>query len=332
MIRYGFWKHLRKPILALAPMADVTDAAFRRMIATYGKPDVMWTEFVSCDGLCSRGKNALLQDLWYDASERPIVAQIFGATPEHFYQTALLAQELGFDGIDINMGCPEKNIQKQGAGAKLIQDPKLAKTIIAETKRGAGDLPVSVKTRIGYTKNTIDEWLPHILEMEPAAITIHGRTKKEMSAVPAHWDVIAHAVALRNNYYGKKDQPLLLGNGDVQTLSDAFEKVSRFGVDGVMVGRGMFGNPWFFAGLDAAKKNGTVTPREITVNEKMRVMLEHTELFELLFGQIKRFDLMKKHYKAYVHGFDGARELRIKLMLAHNTAEVKKILQIEGYL
>ena len=332
MIQYGFWDRLKKPIFALAPMADVTDAAFRRMIATHGKPDVMWTEFVSCDGLCSSGKEALIRDLWYDESERPIVAQIFGATPEHFYQTALLVQELGFDGIDINMGCPEKNIQKQGAGAKLIQSPKLAQMIIAETKRGAGKLPVSVKTRIGYTKNTIDEWLPYVMEMEPAAITIHGRTKKEMSAVPAHWDVIAHAVKLRDNYYGVKERPLLLGNGDVQTLADALEKTKQYGVDGVMVGRGMFGNPWFFDGKDAAKETGVAPMREIPLQEKMRVMLEHTELFESLFGKTKRFDVMKKHYKAYVHGFDGARELRMKLMAAHTAEEVKSTLQKEGYL
>lgn len=332
MINHGFWKKLKRPIFALAPMADVTDAAFRRIIAIHGKPDVMWTEFVSCDGLCSPGKDALLKDLWYDESERPIVAQIFGATPEHFYQTALLAHELGFDGIDINMGCPEKNVQKQGAGAKLIQTPALAQTIIAETKRGAGPLPVSVKTRIGYAKNTIDAWLPYLLEMEPAAITIHGRTKKEMSAVPAHWDVIAHAVELRDRYYGTKERPFLLGNGDVQTMDDALEKARRYGVDGVMVGRGMFGNPWFFAGKDAAKKMGKAPLRDIPLRKKMRVMLEHTKLFESLFGKGKQFDVMKKHYKAYVHGFDGARELRMKLMAAHTAEEVEMTLRKEGYL
>ena len=332
MIKYGFWKQLKKPIFALAPMANVTDAAFRRMIATYGKPDVMWTEFVSCDGLCSPGKNTLLHDLQYDESERPIVAQVFGATPDHFYQTALLLQELGFDGIDINMGCPDKNIQKQNAGAKLIQDPELAKRIIAETKRGAGSVPVSVKTRIGYTNNTIDEWLPHILEMEPAAITIHGRTKKEMSDVPAHWDVIAHGVELAERYYGKKDRPIMLGNGDVQTLNEAFQRVNEYGVDGVMVGRGMFGNPWFFADKDVLRSGKQGGPREILLSEKLGVMVEHTELFEALFDGIKQFDVMKKHYKAYVHGFEGARELRIKLMAAHTAEDVRRTLLKEGYL
>lgn len=331
MVRYGFWKQLKRPIFALAPMADVTDAAFRRMIAKYGKPDVMWTEFVSCDGLCSPGKDSLLQDLQYDESERPIVAQIFGATPEHFYRTALLVQELGFDGIDVNMGCPDKNVQKQNAGAKLIQSPELAKKIIAETKRGAGDLPVSVKTRIGYAKNTIDEWLPHVLEMEPAVITIHGRTKKEMSDVPAHWDVIAHGVELTKRYYGEKDRPFVLGNGDVQTMEEAIDKVERYGVDGVMIGRGLFGNPWFFHGKDAIKRGAVRTHTEPALGEKLRVMLEHTNLFEELFKETKRFDVMKKHYKAYIHGFEGARELRMKLMTARNAEDVEKTLKKEGY-
>lgn len=331
MINHGFWKQLKTPIFALAPMADVTDAAFRRMIAKYGKPDIMWTEFVSCDGICSKGREVLMHDLRYDESERPIVAQVFGATPEHFYQTALLVQELGFDGIDINMGCPDKNIQRQNAGAKLIQSPELAKRIIAETKRGAGNLPVSIKTRIGYTKNTIDEWLPHILEMEPAAITIHGRTKKEMSDVPAHWDAIARGVELTHTYYSGKERPFVLGNGDVRTLQEAFEKVGRYGVDGVMVGRGMFGNPWFFANKDTIKATEDGGILEIPLQEKLRAMLEHTKLFDELFGEVKQFDVMKKHYKAYVHGFDGARELRTKLMAAHNAEEVEKVLRTEGY-
>jgi len=313
-------------------MADVTDAAFRRMIATYGKPDIMWTEFVSCDGICSAGREALMLDLRFDDRERPIVAQVFGATPEHFYQTALLVKELGFDGIDINMGCPDKNIQKQNAGAKLIQSPQLAKKIISETKRGAGTIPVSVKTRIGYAKETLDEWLPHILEMEPAAITIHGRTKKEMSDVPAHWDVIARGAEMTRTYYTGKERPFILGNGDVQNMTEAMERVNQYGVDGIMVGRGMFGNPWFFADKNAYKARKEVDARNIGLQEKMRVMVEHSRLFEELFGDAKRFDVMKKHYKAYVHGFDGARELRIHLMAQHDTEGVVSTLRKEGYL
>lgn len=300
--------------MVLAPMANVTDAAFRRVIAKYGKPHVMFTEFVSCDGLMSPGRDKLLVDFMYTEAERPMVAQIFGSKPENFYKTALLIQELGFDGIDINMGCPDKNVEKQGAGACLIKNPALAQEIIRETKRGAGKLPVSVKTRIGYNKNTLNEWLPILLETELAAITIHARTRKEMSSVPAHWDVIADAVRIRDEYDNSPDKTLILGNGDVKDLADAEEKIKITGADGVMIGRGIFGNPWLFAGK---------TP---TIEEKLRVMVEHTYLFEKLLVEHKSFDIMKKHYKAYVNGFDGAKELRIQLMEGAKTAaDVERI-------
>lgn len=224
----GFWKKIKKPIFVLAPMANVTDCAFRQIIATYGKPDVLWTEFVSCDGLCSEGKENILIDLKYSEIERPIIAQIFGSKPDNFYKTALMLQELGFDGIDINMGCPDKSVSgKQGSGAALIQDPKLAQQIILETKRGAGQLPVSVKTRLGFNKNVIDTWLPNLLETEPAAITLHARTKKEMSKVPAHWDQIARAVEIRNHFDTSENRTLLLGNGDVVDLKDYQKYLGR---------------------------------------------------------------------------------------------------------
>ncbi|TSC84720.1 MAG: tRNA-dihydrouridine synthase [Parcubacteria group bacterium Gr01-1014_13] len=296
-------------------MANVTDAAFRQVIAKYGKPDVMFTEFVSCDGLVSAGQKKLLVDFMYTESERPIVAQIFGSKPENFYKTALLIQELGFDGIDINMGCPDRNIEKQGAGACLMKNPKLAQEIIRETKRGAGKLPVSVKTRIGYNKNELSQWLPALLEAEPAAITIHARTRKEMSLVPARWDTIAEAVRIRDQYGSKT---LILGNGDVKDLADAEQKIKATGADGVMIGRGIFGNPWLFdKKIDYAK---------MPVAEKLRVMVEHTYLFEKVLGEHKNFAIMKKHYKAYVNGFDGAKELRIKLMEgAETAADVERI-------
>jgi len=312
---FGFWKTLKKPIMALAPMANVTDAAFRSIIAKYGKPDVMYTEFVSADGLVSIGKEVLLLDLKFDKSEKPIVAQFFGATPEHFYQIALLAQELGFDGIDINMGCPDRAVLRQGAGASLIEVPELAKKIISETKRGAGSLPVSVKTRLGLKRNTLKSWLPHLLDMELAAIIIHGRTAKELSLVPADWDAIGEAVKIRDGY---SKETLILGNGDVKDLTDAESKAKKYGLDGVMVGRGIFGNPWFFTGHIP------------TTEKKLRVMVEHTRLFEKLFSGKKNFDVMKKHYKAYVNGFDGAKELRIKLMTAKNADEVEKIVKNSG--
>ena len=319
-MKKGFWGKLNKPIMALAPMANVTDAAFRSIIAKYGKPDVMYTEFVSADGLVSAGRQALLIDLEFNETERPIVAQFFGATPEHFYRTALLAQELGFNGIDINMGCPDKAVLKQGAGAALIESPELAQEIVRETKRGAGALPVSVKTRLGLKKNTLKSWLPHLLEMDLAAIIVHGRTAKEMSLVPANWDAIGEAVNIRDKYEsGLVNKTAVLGNGDVKDLMDAESKAKKYGLDGVMVGRGVFGNPWFFAGHVPDAK------------EKISVMLEHTRLFEKIFKGKKNFDVMKKHYKAYVNGFPGAKELRIKLMGTKNADEAEKIIKSSDF-
>lgn len=310
----NFWDKLKKPFFVLAPMADVTDAAFRRIIAKYGKPNVMFTEFVSCDGLMSPGRERLLRDLEYAKNERPIVAQVFGAKPENFEKTAKLILELGFDGIDINMGCPEKNIQKQGSCAALMKTPHLAKEIILATKQGAGGIPVSIKTRIGYHKNEIETWLPALLETQPAAITLHGRTKKEMSDVPARWDVIARAVLIRDEF---KSKTFIIGNGDVKNLADAKEKAKETHIDGVMIGRGIFGNPWLF--------NERELPPEL--EEKFAVMCEHTFLFEELFRGIKNFSIMKKHYKAYVEGFSGAKELRTKLMDAPNAEEVRNLTQ-----
>jgi nifR3 family TIM-barrel protein len=329
MVR-GFWKNLKRPIYCLAPMADVTDAAFRRIIAKYSKlarpdgtsgggPDVMWTEFVSADGLCSAGRGALLRDLWFTDAERPIVAQFFGATPEHFYQCALLAQELGFDGIDINMGCPDRAVLKQGAGAALIQNPALAQKIISETKRGAGPLPVSVKTRIGYTKNELATWLLQLLEADIAAVIIHARTAKELSLVPAHWEAIAEAVGIAQRYDSSSERTLIIGNGDIETVTEANEKARACGADGIMIGRGIFGNPWVFD----RKRN----PDTITLDKKLRVMLEHTKLFEDIYGGTKNFDVMKKHYQAYIRGFDGAKELRIKLMAAKSSRDVERIVR-----
>ncbi len=313
---YNFWQQLPQPFFCLAPMADVTDVAFRRIIAQYGKPDITWTEFVSVEGLSSdQGRQKLLIDLAYDEIERPIVAQIFGSDPQQFFSIAKLVKELGFDGVDINMGCPEKSInKKQCAGAELIRHPKLAQEIILATKEGAGQMPVSVKTRTGYSQHEIDSWIPTLAETKPAAITLHGRTKKEMSKVPAHWDLIAQAAEIVHQY----DDILFIGNGDVVDLADAQAKVAQYGVDGVMIGRGIFGNPWLF--------NRQVNRDDLPLTERWRVLVEHAKLYEDLLGPHKPFDIMKKHFKAYVHGFDGAKELRMQLMETKTAAEVEDIL------
>lgn len=279
----------------------------------------MFTEFTSCDGLQSPGREKLLIDFKYTEVERPIVAQIFGANPENFYTTALLIQELGFDGIDINMGCPDKNVLKQGAGGALIDTPDLAQKIITETMRGAGKLPVSVKTRVGRNKKILAEWLPRLLETGLAAVTLHARTCKEMSEVPARWEEIAEAVNIRNQYDPSPEHTLILGNGDVKDLAEAKEKIAETGCDGVMIGRGIFGNPWLF--------NRERDYRSLPLSERLRVLVEHTKLYEDLLLEYKSFDLMKKHYKAYVNGFAGAKELRIELMATTNSMEVEQIVE-----
>lgn len=320
-MKKGFWDTLEKPFFALAPMADVTDAPFRRLIAKYGKPDVMWTEFVSADGLCladEEGKEKLMHDLIFVEEERPIVAQFFTAKPEMAERVGALARELGFDGVDINMGCPDRTIEKQGAGAALMKDPILAGEIIEAVKKGAGDLPVSIKTRLGFHKDELDTWLPELLKHDLAAITIHARTRKELSKVPARWDRIKRAVEIRDEC---KSETLIIGNGDVLSLEDAREKAKESGCDGVMLGRAIFGNPWKF--------DKTLSFEDIPLKEKLQVLVEHSKLFEELLPH-KSFAVMKKHYKAYVSGWDGAKELRMELMECDDAGEVKKI--VEKYL
>ncbi len=315
----NFWNKLKKPFFALAPMADVTDPAFRRMFAKYGKPDVTFTEFVSSDGLCSIGKTRLLRDLVYSEEERPIVAQIFGSKPENIEKAVEIIRELGFDGVDINMGCPDKNVEKQGAGSAMIKNPKLAKEIIEAAKRGArmglkGGIPISVKTRVGYNKVEIESWIPTLLDAKPAALTIHARTRREMSLVPARWEHVKDVAKM-----AKGSGVVILGNGDVWTRDDGINKAEYSNADGVMVGRGVFGNPWFFS------KETTID--DITFEKRFSVMLEHTALFLELSGDIKSFSVMKKHYKAYVNGFDGAKDFRTSLMNSDSYEEIELLVE-----
>lgn len=320
----NFWKKLAalqqaqgKPFFVLAPMADVTDMAFRQIVTQCGKPDVLFTEFVSCDGLCSEnGKPKLMPHLKFGKNERPIVAQFFGADPKNFYKCAKLAVELEFDGIDINMGCPDKKVRKQGGGAALILKPELAKEIIRETKRGAGDLPISVKTRLGYNKIITKEWVSHLIKAKPAAIIIHGRTQKEMSKVPAHWGEIGKAAALC-----RKAGILIIGNGDIATRTEGIEKAKQYDLDGIMVGRGIFSNPWFF---NVNAENAEHTPKE-----RIELLKKHIKLFIKLWGNSKNFETMKRFFKIYISNWPGAKELRIELMTAKNKKDVVDILSRE---
>lgn len=311
MSNFSWQKLSKRPLYVLAPMADVTDCAFRAVISKYGKPDVTWTEFVSADGLIRatpEGKKKLLKDLEYSEAERPIIAQLFGSNVENMEKAAKLCKDLGFDGIDINMGCPDKSIEKQGAGAGMIKNHKKAQEIIRAAMTAG--LPVSIKTRIGYNKNELDTWLRAILETKPALVTIHARTRKEMSLVPADWNQVKRAVEIRNQL---SPETLIFGNGDATSIEDAKLKAEFSGADGVMLGRAIFGTPWLFS------------DKTFDLHQRLDIMVEHTKLFEEKLGGIKNFAIMKKHYKAYVNGFDGAKELREHLMTAENAGEVEKI-------
>jgi len=329
-LKGGFWEKLNKPFFVLAPMADVTDVAFRRIIAKYGKPDVTWTEFISADGLFladKEGKEKIKRDMEFSEEERPIVVQFFTSHPDMMRKAAKYAAELGFDGFDINMGCPDRSIEKQKAGAALMKTPLLAQELIRAAKKGIDEsgryIPVSVKTRIGYNSNDIEDWLPVLLKAEPAVITIHARTRKEMSKVPADWSQVKRAVEIRDDIRNKQgSNTLIIGNGDVTNLEDGQNRVRESGCDGVMLGRAVFGNPWLF----------NKDKKEISIKGRLNVLVEHTKLYEELLGDVKSFNIMKKHYKAYVSGWDGAKELRIKLMDAKDAKEVestvKKYLRI----
>lgn len=325
----GFWQNLideklskGETLSVVAPMADVTDIAFRTLLAQYGKPDVMWTEFVSADGLNSPGREVLKRDLEFTNIERPIVAQLFTSTPENMKKAAALCRELGFDGIDINMGCPDKSIEKQGAGAAHIKDWKTAQAVIRAAQEGAQDLPVSVKTRIGYNKIEFMEWLPKILECNIPTLTVHLRTRKEMSLVDAHWELMPEIVKLVRDMTGELSVggTIILGNGDIKSVTEGKQKACDTGANGVMIGRGIFGTPWFFNEQDFNRGK--------SIEERLKICIEHTKLYEEKLGDIKSFAIMKKHYKAYVNGFDGAKELRMELMECKNATEVEAVITL----
>jgi nifR3 family TIM-barrel protein len=310
-------------------MADVTDIAFRQIIAKYSKhglpgqgkkgggPDVFWTEFVAADGIASvKGREALLNDLKFSKKERPIVAQIFGSKPENIEITCKIIADLGFDGIDINMGCPDRKIEKQGAGSAMIKNPKIAREVIRAAKKGAPNIPISVKTRIGYNKIDYQNWLSEILAEKPSALTIHLRTRKEMSKADAHWEL---AKEISEFVKSIDKEVVLIANGDIKSVEEGREKIKNTEFDGIMIGRGIFGNPWLF---DSKIK------KEITTKEKLKVLVEHTKLFNKLLKNQKNFSVMKKHFKAYINGFDGAKELRNELMQCNIEKEVKKIIKV----
>lgn len=322
-----FWQKLKaaqRPLFVMAPMANVTDSVFRKLFASFGAPDVTWTEFVSSDGLISPGRKKLLIDLVFSRSEKPIVAQLFTGHPDAMRKASKLAAELGFSGIDINMGCPDRSVEKQGGGAALTRNPKIAVAVLEAARAGAQDaagknkqaIPVSVKTRLGYNKVDMG-WLRTMLEQKPPALTVHLRTRKEMSLVAAHWELMPEIVKLRDEV---SPETVLIGNGDVTSITDGLEKIRATGCDGVMIGRGIFGKPWLFENIHA--KGGARDAAERTPEERLKALVQHAKAFEKTFKNVKSFAIMRKHFKAYVNGWPGAAELRAELMLAEDAKAV----------
>lgn len=310
----NFWLDLPKPFLVLAPMDDVTDTVFRQIVAKTARPDVFFTEFTNVEGLNSPGREAMLKRLKFTETERPIVAQIWGLQPNNFYKSAQLINKLGFDGIDINMGCPDHTVTKNGCCSAQIENPKLAKEIIRAVQKGSGDLPVSVKTRLGFKDLKTEEWIGYLLDLGLEALTIHGRIAREMSKYPANWKEIGKVVKLRNQ---KGVKTLIIGNGDVKNYQEAMEKCQEYGVDGIMIGRGIFHDPWAF--------NHSQEDHH-SKEERLKLLLGHTQLFVSTWGKTENFSILKKFFKIYVNGFEGASDLRTELMGTNSLEEVEKIL------
>ncbi|HAN78374.1 MAG TPA: dihydrouridine synthase [Bacteroidales bacterium] len=326
----NFWNNLNKPHFSLAPMEDVTDTAFRQLVAELSDPEVLqvvYTEFMSTDGFMHEvGREHVAHRMLVSQTEREVlkrkgiklVAQIWGTDPEKFAETArLLTENYDFDGIDLNMGCPVKKVVKQGACSALIGTPELAVEIIRATQ-SATYLPISVKTRIGLNRRVTEAWAENLLNCNLAALVVHGRLQKDMSEGLANWDEIAKAVRVRNKL---GVQTPVIGNGDVKSYAHGLALSAETGVDGLMVGRGIFSNPWIF--------NKEIT--EYTPVHKIETMKRHIELFETFWGENRRFPVIQRFFKIYIAGFDGAAALRAKVMLAKSVPEVRKVLQSFGF-
>lgn len=312
----SFLNELPRPFFVLAPMDDVTDTVFRRIVADCAAPDLFFTEFVNVDGLQSPGRPNLMKKIQFTEGERPLIAQIWGKNPENFYKTAHELVEMGFDGIDLNMGCPAKPVVKDGCGSALINNRELAMQILQATREGAaGNVPVSIKTRLGY--NTVDlTWHELLLKQNLDMLTIHGRTKKEMSEVPAHWDIIGEIRAMRD---ALAPNTLLVGNGDVQSRQQGLELVQQYGLDGIMVGRGIFHDPFLFA-------EQTPWP-DFSREQRIALYRKHVTLFAGTWPNAKRrIPVLNKFCKVYINGFDGAKELRERLMNAKEAEELIALL------
>ena len=310
----NFWRELPRPFFVLAPMEDVTDVVFRHVVSEAGSPDVFFTEFTNTESYCHpEGVYSVRGRLTFTEDEQPIVAHIWGDKPEHFREMSIGMAELGFKGIDLNMGCPVPNVAAKGKGAGLIQRPETAAEIIQAAK--AGGIPVSVKTRLGYSE--IEEWrdwLTHVFKQDIANLSIHLRTRREMSKVDAHWDLIGEIKKLRDEI---APDTLLTINGDIPDRKTGLELAEKYGIDGVMIGRGIFTNPFAFE----------KEPREHSSEELMGLLRLHLDLFDKYSKEESRlFKPLRRFFKIYVRGIKGAGELRHKLMDTNTTDEVRVLL------
>lgn len=321
---HNFWQDLKNPSFLLAPMEDVTDTAFREIILRISQPEylqVLYTEFTNTDGLCHPiGRDKVKSRLQVNPSERKLldqknvklVAQIWGNNPEKFYEaTKYIDENYDFDGIDINMGCPVKKVVKQGSCSALIKFPDLAGEIIQATK-AATKLPVSVKTRTGFSEHVTEEWIGFLLSQDPAALILHTRTQKMQTDFPAEWEEMTKALALRNQGYSHIP---IIGNGDVFSMQGAAELHEKYPVDGFMVGRGIFQDPWFFT--------ANYKP---SVAERLDVLIAHSRLYVDTWGVDRNFQVLKRFFKIYVNGFVDAAVLRAKLMETNTLEEVEQII------
>ncbi len=313
-MKENFWSELPRPFFILAPMEDVTDIVFRHVVSEAARPDVFFTEFTNTESFCHpEGIHSVRGRLTFSEDEQPMVAHIWGDKPEQFRETSIQLAKMGFKGIDLNMGCPVANVAKKGKGSGLILRPDVAAEIIQATK--AGGLPVSVKTRLGYYE--IDEWkdwLKHVFEQDIANLSIHLRTRKEMSKVYAHWELIEAIKNLRDEI---APNTLLTINGDIPDRKTGLELAEKYGIDGVMIGRGIFHNPFAFE----------KEPREHTSKELLDLLRLHLSLFNKYEkNEIRQFKSLRRFFKIYVRGIRGASELRHQLMNTQSIAEARALL------
>lgn len=309
----NFWNNLPKAFTVLAPMDGITDYVFRQMILSFGKPDVFFTEFTPVDGMLSKGSERVLLNLKCSKEELPIVAQIWGHNPSQFYKAAKIISKLGFSGIDINMGCPDRVSMKNGSCGALIKNPILAQEVIEATKKGSGNIPVSVKTRIGFESENIESWISFLLKQNLPALTIHLRTVSELSRVPAHWELMSKIIQLRDTINPKT---LIIGNGDINSLEEVKDKYKKFRCDGFMIGRGILANPWVF--------NKKIKLEQIEVKTKLDTYLKHIDIFTKTWGKEKNAAIIRKFCKVYINNFPKAAIFRERLMETKTAEELKE--------